>query len=84
VISTKYLSVISSPAVLTVISYPFIVTQPSDVTITEGGTATISVVAQGRAPLTYLWQFDGVDLPGVTGPILTLTNVSVSQPGPIE
>jgi uncharacterized delta-60 repeat protein len=83
VVSTKYLSITSSPALLTVASalYPSILTQPADATVTEAGTATISVVARGGAPLSYLWRFEGVDLPGTTGPTLTLTNVSVTQAG---
>jgi uncharacterized delta-60 repeat protein len=81
VVSTKYLSMTSSQAVLAIVSSPVIVTQPADAAVTEGETAAISVVAQGRAPLAYSWQFEGVDLPGMVGPTLTLTKVSITQAG---
>src|SRR5712671_8089582 len=38
---------------------PMITTQPTNVAVTVGKTATFTVVASGTDPLTYQWQKDG-------------------------
>jgi hypothetical protein len=59
---------------------PTITTPPHDVTIAEGESVTLTVVAAGTPPLAYQWTQAGVDLAGatsasyVTGP-LTVTSV---------
>lgn len=60
---------------------PTITTQPSDQSITAGGTATFTVAATGSAPLTYQWTFNGANLSGATSPTLTLTNTPLSSAG---
>jgi hypothetical protein len=45
---------------------PTITTQPVSTTITQGQTASLSVVATGTAPLTYQWRRDGAAIPGAT------------------
>jgi 3-phytase len=47
---------------------PIILSHPIDLTVTEGETATFSVVAEGTEPIFYQWQKDGVDIPGATSP----------------
>ena len=42
---------------------------------------TLTVEAEGKAPLSYQWKFNGVDLPGATSALLTLTNVASNQSG---
>jgi hypothetical protein len=54
---------------------PTIEVQPSDVSTAPGGTATFVVVARGTDPLAYWWRRDGVDVPGATGPSLTVPSV---------
>ena len=49
-------SVTSAPATLTVISPPFIITQPSSQTNYATQTASFTVSASGLAPLSYQWQ----------------------------
>jgi len=49
-------SATTSAATLTVNSPPAITSQPTNVTVTLGQTATFSVVANGTGPLTYQWQ----------------------------
>jgi len=54
---------------------PTITSQPQPVTAQPGATVTYIVVAEGDPPLTYQWRRGGADIPGATGPVLTLTNV---------
>jgi hypothetical protein len=60
---------------------PFIVTQPTDQTVTAGTNATFSVTAGGTAPLSYRWRLNGSGITWATNSSMTLTNVQVSQPG---
>jgi hypothetical protein len=58
-------SVPSSIATLTVntaATKPSISTQPANVTVTVGQTATFTVVATGTAPLTYQWTKNGTNV----------------------
>ena len=45
---------------------PTITTQPANVSIAVGATATFSVVATGTAPLTYQWTKGGTAISGAT------------------
>ena len=79
VISNAFGSVISSGAVLTVISPPFLTQQSAtNQTVPAGTDVTLSVSAQGTPPLSYQWLFNGTNLSGATNAALLLTNV---QPG---
>jgi alpha-tubulin suppressor-like RCC1 family protein/uncharacterized protein YjbI with pentapeptide repeats len=70
----------SSTAILTVV--PILITlQPQTQAIYQGGTVTLSILAQANWPLTYQWQFSGTNLAGATANTLTLTNVQYSQTG---
>ena len=46
--------------------------QPQSQTVTAGQTVTFTVGATGYPPPTYQWQYNGSDLPGETGPTLTI------------
>jgi hypothetical protein len=66
---------------------PHIIVQPSDVTVTNQGTATFSVKLDGSIAITvnYQWQFNGVNLKtsGASGTkLLTLLDpvISYTQP----
>ncbi|MCP4366044.1 MAG: hypothetical protein GY800_12210, partial [Planctomycetes bacterium] len=59
---------------------PDITTQPSDVTIFEGQTATFSVTATGGS-LNYQWQKDGDDIPGATSSSYTTPALAVADNG---
>jgi|GEM_PF-1407407 len=61
---------------------PVIESPPPNVTVVLGGTAIFSVTNSGIAPFTYQWRFNGTNLPGATGPVLTLNNVQTNQAGP--
>ncbi|MBI2927510.1 MAG: hypothetical protein HYY24_17580 [Verrucomicrobia bacterium] len=57
---------------------PKILQQPVQQNVLAGGSGTFSVEAQGVAPLRYRWRKNGIDVPGATDRIHTLTQV---QPG---
>ena len=60
-------SISSRVAKLTVrAAAPTITTQPANVTVSTGSSATFAVVASGTAPLTYQWQRAGARIPGAT------------------
>src|ERR1019366_5068480 len=74
-------SVTSAVATLTVLVPPGITTQPQSLTVTQGQSASFSVVASGTAPLSYQWSLNGTDLPGATSSTLTLNNVQPTDAG---
>ncbi|MBZ5642848.1 MAG: hypothetical protein LAO19_08830 [Acidobacteriia bacterium] len=45
---------------------PAIMTQPANISVTIGQTATFSVVAAGTAPLAYQWQKNNASISGAT------------------
>ena len=52
---------------------PSISSQPANVTVAAGQSATFSVAASGSAPLQYQWQRNGVNISGATGSSYSLT-----------
>jgi REP element-mobilizing transposase RayT len=64
---------LSTAAALNVNDPIRILTHPLSQTVSNGNTATFSVVADGTAPFTYQWQRNGVDLAGETASTLSLT-----------
>ena len=63
---------------------PVIIKQPSGQLMVVSQTMTLSVQAQGQAPLTYQWRFNGENLSGATGATLVLTNAQISHSGEYE
>jgi ATP-dependent protease HslVU (ClpYQ) peptidase subunit len=80
-------SVISSVAVLTVLSSPVIVVQPTNQTMAVGSTATFAITAIGMVPLSYHWQVNGTNLvngghiSGATTNVLTISNAQTTNSG---
>jgi hypothetical protein len=60
---------------------PTIVTQPVDVTVNAGNTATFAVGVDGSGPLSFQWLKDGVRIPGSTSAVLTLAGVTTGMAG---
>ncbi len=64
-----------------------IVQQPRGLMLNAGGTGTLTVAAQGTAPLTYQWRRNGVNLvnggviSGATSSTLTLTGATLQDSG---
>ena len=69
------------PAVVRVFDRPIITSQPQSTNVLVGTNVTLSVTAFSPSPITYQWQFNGVDLPGQTNSTLALTNVQMAQDG---
>ncbi len=74
-------SATSVAASLAVLVPPAITTQPASQTVSAGATVVFSVTATGTSPLKYQWKRNGIDVPGGTGPTLTINNVSANQAG---
>jgi sugar lactone lactonase YvrE len=77
-------TVSSSPALLTVLVRPFIITPPADQSAPPGDNVVLSVVAGGHEPLFYQWYQDGVELTGETNRDLMLAHVSEDANGIYE
>ncbi|MCF7765110.1 MAG: DNRLRE domain-containing protein [Verrucomicrobia bacterium] len=60
---------------------PAISVNPVGQVVPAGGTVVMSVVAEGSQPLSYQWQFGGVDIPGGTGDVLALNFVQSGNAG---
>jgi hypothetical protein len=73
VVTNSLGSVTSSPAVVTVDVAPAITTQPVSLTVNQGATATLSVVATGTPSPTYQWYFGATAYPGGTSASLVQT-----------
>jgi hypothetical protein len=74
-------SVISAPAILTVLVPPAIVAQPQSQTNYFGTTAAFTLGATGSEPLSYQWRKGGNDLLGRTNAALILTNIARRDSG---
>ncbi len=75
--------VYSSVVSLTVNGRLILASQPQDQVVTAGGSASFNVsVASGAAlPISYQWRMNGTNLPGATGPLLTVSNVQSANAG---
>ncbi|MEO7496599.1 MAG: hypothetical protein ABIT83_11530 [Massilia sp.] len=83
VISNAGGSVTSATVKVTVASpaaAPAIVSQPADLTVVDGASASFAVTAQGDG-LSYQWLRNGVEIGGATGPTLSLGTVGLAQSG---
>jgi len=60
---------------------PIINTQPQNLTVLAGSNATFSVSATGPGPLSYQWKFNGTNISGATGSVLSLANVQPINAG---
>ena len=72
-------NVTSSAVSVTVI--PTIVTQPVSQGVPYGGTANLSVVASGYAPITYQWYKDGILIGGATNSTLVVSSFADGNRG---
>jgi hypothetical protein len=80
VTSSNGSNITSNPATINVLEKPAVTTQPTNVRICEGASASMSIVATGGG-LRYQWQASGVDVPGATGTTVTVPNVPANFNG---
>ena len=64
-----------------VVGGPVILRHPTSQTVNAGTGVTLSVEAIGRAPLSYQWRFNGVNMPGATNASLALSSVAPMHNG---
>lgn len=62
-------------------SAPSIITEPQDVTVSEGGVAALTVEAAGTPELSYEWFFNGEPIANVEGNRLELKGIHESMAG---
>jgi len=62
-------------------SAPLITTQPQDLQIAAGSSATLSVVAAGSLPLAYQWYKNGTAITGATGASLIYNPAAQTDSG---
>lgn len=81
VVTNLYGATASPAAALTVLVAAAIITQPTNQFAYTGASVTLSITAEGTAPLNYLWYSNGVPLAnggrfsGVTSPALNITGL---------
>ena len=60
---------------------PSITSQPANITVTLGQTATFSVTAIGTGTLTYQWQMNSINIAGATASSYTTPATSAADDG---
>ena len=71
----------SSNALLTVGILPSVTTQPTNVAAAVGSDTAFGITAEGTAPLTFQWTFNGTNIVDATNSTLVLTNVQTTNAG---
>jgi len=60
---------------------PRVTAQPLDITVASGQTAVFAAAADGAAPLSYQWLFNGQRIPGANAPTLALGSANAGNAG---
>lgn len=81
VVANYYDSVISSNALLTVMTPPKIISQTPSQIVLVGNPATFGVNATGDAPLTYFWTRNNSLISGATNSTYVLANAQLADSG---
>src|SRR5260370_28052467 len=82
VVSNNSGSVTSTAATLTVrIPRTITMQPPVSLVVTQGDSATFSVMATGDPPLTYQWRFNGGAFPSATTTTVTIGNLEAITRG---
>jgi len=82
VVSNALGVVTSSNATLTVTGLPpIIVVEPASQSVAIGASVTLSVSAQGTAPLSYQWRKDDTVILGATSASYALANAQTNDAG---
>jgi len=81
VVTNSFGSITSAPAQLAIGFAPLISSNPTNEAAAEGDSVSFGVGAQGSAPLSYQWYFNGMALGAETNPMLELSVVTAAQVG---
>ncbi|MFM1768860.1 MAG: hypothetical protein RJA22_1389 [Verrucomicrobiota bacterium] len=81
VVSNVLGTTVSTPATINVGYPPMILLPPSDQMVSQGDSTLLLVIADGTPTLHYQWQCNGTNMPGETGPLISLNNITTSQAG---
>ncbi|HWD18888.1 MAG TPA: immunoglobulin domain-containing protein [Verrucomicrobiae bacterium] len=73
--------VTSAPALLQILTSPFITAPPLDTSVLVGKSATLSVTAGGAAPLAYQWYKNGVPIAKATKSTLAFAPARFTDSG---
>ncbi len=60
---------------------PAIVEQPQSQTVFAGSNAVLSVGALGSGPLAYQWLLNGIEIPGATNALYSISGIQLNQAG---
>ena len=63
---------------------PVLLIAPTNGVVRQTTPYSFSALVRGDAPLAYQWKFNGVELPGESGPTLSRTNAQVANEGTYE
>jgi len=80
-VTNVYGAAVSTNAMLTVVTSPFITAQPLSAAEFVGSNVTLVVTADGAPPLHYQWRFGNTTIPNATNRMLALTNLQVADSG---
>ena len=80
-ISNPFGQVASREAYVTLLEMPVVVFQPRSVTVDLGEDAVLAMQATGNPSPVYRWTKNGLDIPGASGPILLLGDISPEDGG---
>lgn len=81
VVSNGFGSATSNEGTLTVTAPPNIITNPANLTVTQGQPATFNVSAGGSTPLNYQWQRNTVNILGANLPSYTISATTLADNG---
>jgi hypothetical protein len=81
IVRNAYSAVTSAVARVTVLFPPLVVAQPQSTSTVAGATVIFTVGAVGSPKPSYQWTFDGVNIPGATGPSYSISNVQQQHAG---
>lgn len=81
-LSNTVATIVSDPVALSLNALPFISSQPANLTMTAGLTATFSVGVTGfPSPISYQWRKAGTPISGATTATYSLPNVQTTSAG---
>jgi hypothetical protein len=69
--------VFTRPAVVRVFDRPIITSQPQSTNVLVGTNVILSVTASSPSPITYQWQFNGINVAGATNASYAIINAQI-------